>query len=113
MADINREKLMQAMYHRAFETDGDTMWMSGCWVRYRAIEDVIKSQPTQSKRKKGLWVVETETDIKSGMIDMSGYRCNKCGYFVPWDYVHKGPFYIEEYKFCPNCGAPMDSDGNE
>ena len=39
------DALMRAMYHRAFETDGDTMWQSGCWVRYRAIEQVVKAQP--------------------------------------------------------------------
>lgn len=43
---IDADKLMKSMYHRAFETDGDTMWQSGCWVRYRAIEQVVKEQPT-------------------------------------------------------------------
>lgn len=43
---IDADALMKAMYHRAFETDGDTMWQSGCWVRYRAIEQVVKDQPT-------------------------------------------------------------------
>lgn len=41
---IDADALMKAMYHRAFETDGDTMWQSGCWVRYRAIEQVIREQ---------------------------------------------------------------------
>jgi hypothetical protein len=43
---IDRYALRQAMYHMAFETDSDTMWKSGCWVRYRAVEQVIKSMPT-------------------------------------------------------------------
>ena len=43
---IDADALHDAMYHRAFETDGDTMWQSGCWVRYRAIEQVHESQPT-------------------------------------------------------------------
>lgn len=43
---IDADKLHEATYHRAFETDGDTMWQSGCWVRYRAIEQVQDSQPT-------------------------------------------------------------------
>ena len=43
---IDADNLHKAMYHRAFETDGDTMWQSGCWVRYRAIEQVQDSQPT-------------------------------------------------------------------
>lgn len=42
---IDADALMKAMYHMAFETDGDTMWHSGCWVRYRAIEQVVKEQP--------------------------------------------------------------------
>ena len=47
MADlIDRQALTEDMYHRAFETDDDTMWQSGCWVRYRAIEEVIKKQPS-------------------------------------------------------------------
>ena len=57
------------------------------------------------KRQKGLWVVETEADIKSGTNAISGYKCNICGYFVPWDFMHKSPFFIEEYNFCPHCGA--------
>ena len=43
---IDADELHRAMYHRAFETDGDTMWQSGCWVRYRAIEAVHDEQPT-------------------------------------------------------------------
>lgn len=50
---IDANALMQAMYHRAFETDGDTMWQSGCWVRYRAIEQVVKEQPTLEEPKTG------------------------------------------------------------
>ena len=36
-----------------------------------------------------------------------GYRCSNCGFFVPWDYQHKFISYIEEYNYCPNCGARM------
>lgn len=43
---VDADKLHHAMYHRAFETDGDTMWQSGCWVRYRAIDAVQDEQPT-------------------------------------------------------------------
>ena len=43
---IDADALMRAMYEREFETDGDAMWQSGCWVRYRAIEEVVKKQPT-------------------------------------------------------------------
>ena len=50
---IDADKLHKAMYHRAFETDGDTMWQSGCWVRYRAIEQVQDSQPTIIEAEEG------------------------------------------------------------
>lgn len=50
---IDADKLHKAMYHRAFETDGDTMWQSGCWVRYRAIEQVQNSQPTIIEAEEG------------------------------------------------------------
>ena len=43
---IDADRLHESMYHRAFETDGDTMWQSGCWVRYRAIEQVMESAAT-------------------------------------------------------------------
>lgn len=43
---VDADKLHDAMYHRAFETDGDTMWQSGCWVRYRAIEQTMDAAPT-------------------------------------------------------------------
>lgn len=43
---IDANQLLEAMYHRAFEEDGDTMWQSGCWVRYRAIEKVQDAMPT-------------------------------------------------------------------
>lgn len=36
MGLIDADALMKAMYHRAFETDRDTRWDSGCWVHYRA-----------------------------------------------------------------------------
>lgn len=46
MKPIDADKLMKAMYENVFEGDGEAMWLSGCWIRYRAVERVIKSQPT-------------------------------------------------------------------
>ena len=55
----------------------------------------------QPERKRGKWVyAEDEYGI-------DGYHCNQCGFFVPWDYTHKFINYIEDYHFCPNCGADM------
>lgn len=55
--------------------------------------------PIQPKR--GKWTYgEDEYGI-------DGYHCNQCGFFVPWDYAHTFINYIEDYNFCPNCGADM------
>lgn len=55
----------------------------------------------QSEQKRGRWIYgEDEYGI-------DGYHCDKCGFFVPWDYTHKFINYIEDYNFCPSCGADM------
>ena len=86
---IDADALMKSMYHRAFETDDDTMWQSGCWVRYRAIEQTVKEQPT-IEPKKGKWVTKS---TNGEMFD----SCSVCGY-VEWDVPR---------NYCPNCGADM------
>ena len=98
---IDRKALKAAMYHRAFETDNDTMWQSGCWVRYRAIEQVIDAQPSV-ERKKGKWI---------NSYDLSGNqykRCSECGVRI------EITFFANDYSviFCPNCGADMREDSN-
>ena len=63
----------------------------------------------QSEQKRGRWIYgEDEYGI-------DGYHCDKCGFFVPWDYTHKFINYIEDYNFCPSCGADMrgEQDGLE
>ena len=65
--------------------------------------NVIQRQPTiEPERKNGKWIYG-EHDV--AMCD--GYCCDKCGFFVPWDYRHKPIDYIKDYHFCPNCGADM------
>lgn len=96
---IDADALMQAMYHRAFETDGDTMWQSGCWVRYRAIEQTVKEQPTiEPKRKMGEWMDYTEDGYVECPFCHSATNCdgNK-----------------EELHFCFSCGAEMKGDQDE
>lgn len=68
------------------------------------LSDLPSAQPD---RKKGNWVYgEDEYGI-------DGYHCDKCGFFVPWDYTHKFISYIEDYNFCPSCGADMRGSNNE
>lgn len=72
---------------------------------YGAINDV-KHQPTIEPRR-GKWIYgEDEYGI-------DGYHCNQCGFFVPWDYAHMFINYIEDYHYCPNCGADMREGGED
>ena len=79
------------------------------------IEDVLDSvcdeytvlPSAQTERKQGKWIYgEDEYGI-------DGYHCDKCGFFVPWDYAHNFINYIEDYNFCPNCGADMREASND
>ena len=72
---------------------------------YSKLADVVMDKDrfpsAQPERNRGKWVyAEDEYGI-------DGYHCNQCGFFVPWDYAHKFINYIEDYHFCPNCGADM------
>lgn len=96
---VSREALRKAMYHRAFETNGDTMWQSGCWIRYRAVEQVIKDSPTVTpKRKTGKWIAIDDADDS---IRISG-KCSACG----WE-AHLYEDDVAGMDYCPNCGAKM------
>jgi DNA-directed RNA polymerase subunit RPC12/RpoP len=70
----------------------------------------VKDQPTaQPEQHEGTWVYGE--DSTADCVD--GYRCSQCGFFVPWDYNHKLIDYINDYAYCPNCGADMrgEKDG--
>ena len=69
-------------------------------------EDVCVTTVNEIKsvqQKKGKWIYG-EHDV--AMCD--GYRCDKCGFFVPWDYQHKFIDFIKDYNYCPSCGAKME-----
>ena len=63
----------------------------------RKINDLPSAQP-----QKGKWIYG---EHESAMCD--GYRCDKCGFFVPWDYQHEFIDFIKDYNYCPSCGADM------
>jgi rubredoxin len=63
-----------------------------------ALETVLPAQ-----LQKGKWIYG---EHESAMCD--GYRCDKCGFFVPWDYQHKFIDFIKDYNYCPSCGADME-----
>ena len=61
-----------------------------------------------STDRNGHWIYG-EHDV--AMCD--GYRCDRCGFFVPWDYEHKFIDFINDYHFCPSCGARMRGASDE
>lgn len=71
-------------------------------------KDLRNLPSAQPQRMRGKWTYgEDEYGI-------DGYHCDKCGFFVPWDYTHKFIDFIKDYHFCPNCGADMrgEQDGS-
>ena len=84
----------------------------------RILDDVLANRPTERdslilavrkafvepKRIRGKWIYGE--DSMADCVD--GYRCDQCGFFVPWDYQHKSIDYIKDYNFCPNCGQKKE-----
>ncbi len=71
-----------------------------------AMEKIIKLPSAQPERKRGKWIYDED---EYG-IDIYGYYCDKCRFFLPWDYLINS---IEDYNFCPNCGADMKGEDDE
>ena len=47
---IDADAFGNRMYHEVFEKDSeDQRWDSGCWMRYRLFERVLREQPTVSQ----------------------------------------------------------------
>ena len=93
---IRRSDAIKAVRHISMEfVDADT--------RQKLIEAIPSAD-----RPQGEWIYG-EHDV--AMCD--GYRCDRCGFFVPWDYEHKSIDFINDYKFCPSCGARMKGADNE
>ena len=66
------------------------------WFAERNNEPIAEAED----RPQGEWIYG-EHDV--AMCD--GYRCDRCGFFVPWDYEHKFIDFISDYNFCPYCGG--------
>lgn len=59
----------------------------------------------------GTWIVGERMpmyDIKGNLSWGNWYTCNQCEFKT---YAIEG--HITQYRYCPNCGARMDGDGNE
>ena len=44
---IDADALQERMYNEVFDTDSDMQkWDSGCWIRYKLFEKVLRETPT-------------------------------------------------------------------
>ena len=49
---IDADALGNRMYHESFEKDSDLQrWDSGCWIRYKLFEQVLRAAPTIEPQK--------------------------------------------------------------
>ena len=71
-------------------------------VQHMALADALSKVPSIEPVRHGHWVYGEDED------GVDGYRCNKCGFFVTWDYQHSHIHFIDDYLFCPHCNARMD-----
>ena len=116
---IDADELGRRMYDEAFEKDSeDQRWDSGCWIRYRLFEKILKEQPTvEPERKTGKWILKRKLvplardsmpfdhenyDEATHSEWEEYYCCSECNY-------ESGEF--TGGKFCTNCGAKMEVEG--
>lgn len=98
---IDADELSIAMYEEAMVKDSDMQkWDSGCWIRYKLFENVLKAQKTVDLKPErvGKWderFVEDENPFFRRR-----FYCTACGH---WN-TYGTPNY------CPDCGARMIKD---
>ena len=69
---IDADKLSADMYHEAFVKDSDMQkWDSGCWIRYKMFENVLKAQPTVEAPDINVGSIDT-TDHDSNVVKKGG-----------------------------------------
>ena len=95
---ISREAVADAI--NGIECTRHTTWYEFYQKVMTAVEKLPSAEP-----KRGKWIYG-EDSMADGV---DGYRCDHCGFFIPWDYTHKSIDYIKGYNYCPNCGAKMEA----
>lgn len=63
----------------------------------------LEQESIQPKAKSGKW-------IKYGRprCDEQHYQCTACNYYI--NFGKWGDLYTKEFRYCPNCGAKMESE---
>lgn len=97
---IDADALGNRMYHEVFEKDTeDQRWDSGCWMRYKLFERVLREQPTIKPDV-------PDTNIGKWIEHNNGqWLCSECGQRC-LETVMMEP----RWKYCPNCGADLQEN---
>jgi len=77
--------------------------MGDCYCDKFALRGIFKSLPTVEERKEGYWI---DADEINEQLDTYLANCSVCNCQMD---VHENRGY---FKFCPNCGAKMQSQIN-
>jgi len=88
-------------------------WMGCTGIEKRGVwKDTIDAMPTIEERKTGRWI---DSGIHSRTFDIFGVRtwasrmmCDQCGFVT-----HAIEGRMEQYNFCPNCGADMRGENHD
>ena len=109
---IDADDFGNRMYHEAFEKDTDMQkWDSGCWIRYKLFENVLREQPTaQPERDIPIKPVET-TDTAWGIPHRQAV-CPKCDYYLG-HVVFLGDYKGKKVTYCETCGQAIDWEEGE
>ena len=108
---IDADALGNRLYHEVFEKDSeDQRWDSGCWMRYRLFEKVLREQPTvaQPERKRGKWKIIMARHKYNGEY-REVRQCSEC-HTAYFHYANQEDIEDEIPNFCPHCGAKMEVD---
>lgn len=88
---IDADDFGNRMYHEAFEKDSDLQkWDSGCWIRYKLFENVLREQPTVQPETATVTIGRT----KGGVV--MWYECDACGESIN-----------QKDCYCRNCGRKL------
>ena len=88
---IDADDFGNRMYHEAFEKDSDLQkWDSGCWIRYKLFENVLRKQPTAQPETATVTIARTKGGVPMW------YECDACG----------EPIALKDC-YCSNCGRKL------
>ena len=84
---IDADDFVNRMYHEAFEKDSDLQkWDSGCWIRYKLFENVLREQPTAQPDHNADVSKKVDVDdciSRQAAIDVLDVLCQEHRYKIP------------------------------